>query len=354
MSGYSFKTSCIFALIIALASPLLMAGCANQSLTPDPSLIQIQTPKPIILDVDMGLDDMLAILYLTSHPNVDIRAITVTGTGLAHCDSGVSNAIGLMELNGHKYVPVTCGRETPLAGSHVFPEDWRQDADDAFGVEISHTGKPSPLSAPELIVNIIQSTSDKISIVAVGPLTNIAQALQTTPEIDSKIEAIYIMGGAVKSDGNVGNSGVGIQNKYAEWNIYIDPVAANIVFNSGIPITLIPLDATDDVPATRNFYKTLDKNRNTPSASLAYELLTANLDFIDSGGLQFWDSLAATVFTDQSIVSFEEIQLVVVTDEGPESGRTKPDSKGVNIKVAMSADRNKFESLFLTILDWEN
>ena len=354
MIRYSFKTTRYLVLAIAISTTLLVAGCGSQSLTPDPSLIQIQPPKPIILDVDMGLDDMLAILYLTSHPNVDIRAITVAGTGLAHCDAGVSNALGLVELGDQQDVPVTCGRETPLEGNHAFPTDWRQDADDASGVEILHSGKPSPLSAPELIVNILQSSSDRISIVAVGPLTNIAEALQTTPKIDSKIEAIYIMGGAVKTDGNVGNSGVGIQNEYAEWNIYIDPVAANIVFNSGIPIVLIPLDATEDVPVTRNFYKTLDKNRNTPTASKAYELLTANLDFIDSGGLQFWDTLAATVFTDQSVASFEEIQLVVVADEGSESGRTRPDSNSAMIKVAMSADRNKFESVFLTILNWEN
>lgn len=189
---------------------------------------------------------------------------------------------------------------------------------------------------------------------AVGPLTNIAEALQTAPEIDAKIEAIYIMGGAVKTDGNVGISGVGIQNQYAEWNIYIDPVAANIVFDSGIPIILVSLDATDDVPVTRNFYKTLDKNRNTPSANLAYELLTANLDFIDSGGFQFWDPLAASVFTDQSIVSLEEIRLVVITAEGPESGHTRPDPNGATIKVAMSSDRNKFEPIFLTILNWED
>jgi len=354
MIRYSCKTIRYMTLVIALSTTLLATGCGGQSLTPEPSLIQIETPRPIILDVDMGLDDMLAILYLTSHPNVDIRAITVAGTGLAHCDSGVSNTLGLVELGGQKDIPVTCGRETPMQGNHVFPTDWRRDADDASGVEISHTGKPSPLSAPELIVNILQSASDRISIVAVGPLTNIAEALQTTPEIDSKIEAIYIMGGAVETDGNVGNSGVGIQNEYAEWNIYIDPVAADIVFNSGIPIILIPLDATDDVPVTRNFYKALDKNRSTLSANMAYELLTANLDFIDSGGLQFWDPLAATVFTDQSVVSLEEIQLVVVADEGSESGRTRPDSNGARIKVAMSAERNKFEQVFLTILNWEN
>ena len=160
------------------------------------------------------------------------------------------------------------------------------------------------------------------------------------------------MGGAVESKGNVGNSGVNIQNDYAEWNIYIDPVAANIVFKSGIPIILIPLDATDDVPITRNFYKALEKNRNTPAAKLVYDLLTANLDFVDSGGFQFWDSLTSVTFTDQSIVKFEELNLSVVEEEGPESGHTKQDANGAKIKVAVSADPKKFEPLFLTVLNW--
>ena len=122
----------LFTKIIFLS--VLLIGCGNQSLTPDPSLIQIQTPKPIILDVDMDLDDMLAILYLASHPNVDIRVIIVTGTGIAHCDAGVLNALGLVEMSDQKDVPVTCGREMPLEGDHVFPADWRQRADYAFGV----------------------------------------------------------------------------------------------------------------------------------------------------------------------------------------------------------------------------
>src|SRR4026207_1300664 len=134
MIGYSFKTTRYLALAIAISTTLLVTGCGSPGLTLDPSLIQIQPPKPIILDADMGLDDMLAILYLASHPNVDIRAITVAGTGLAHCNAGVSNALGLVELSGQQDVPVTCGRETPLEGNHAFPTDWRRDADDASGV----------------------------------------------------------------------------------------------------------------------------------------------------------------------------------------------------------------------------
>jgi inosine-uridine nucleoside N-ribohydrolase len=129
------------------------------------------------------------------------------------------------------------------------------------------------------------------------------------------------MGGAVEAEGNVGNSGAGIENEHAEWNIYIDPTAADIVFSSGIPIVLVPLDATRDVPVTRRFYGALEENRGSAPAQVVFDMLTANLDFVDSGGFQFWDTLTAAVFTDASIATFEDVELTVV-EGGTRSGRT--------------------------------
>lgn len=354
MSRYSYKKIYSLTLMIVLITTFLMTGCGSQTLIPDPSLVQIQAPKSVIFDTDMAHEDMFAALFLLSHPNVDVRAITVSGTGESHCGPGIAHALGLVKVSHHKDIPVSCGREMPLQGNHEFPVEWRQAVDNAYGVEISTSGTASKLNASDLIVDIVQGSNEAISIVAVGPLTNIAEALQNSPEIISKIKEIYIMGGAVNVEGNVGNSGVGIENKYAEWNIYIDPVAANIVFKSGIPIILVPLDATKDVPVTRNFYKALDKNRNNSTANLVYDLMTTNLDFVDSGGFQFWDSLTSAIFTDPSFASFEDIQLVVVEGEGPESGRTRSDLNGAKIKVAVGANKNKFEQLFLTILNWKN
>lgn len=354
MIGYPEKAPGTITLALLLGSVLLLAGCGGPSPAPDPSLIQTQTPKPVIYDTDMAHEDMFAALFLLSHPNVDVRAITVTGTGEAHCGPGVENALGLVVLSGHEYIPVACGRETPLAGNHVFPAEWRQDADEAYGVPIPAGGAASDLSAPDLIIDLVQNSDEQVTIVAVGPLTNIAEAFQKAPEISAYIEEIYVMGGAVNVEGNVGNSGVGIQNTYAEWNIYIDPIAANMVFNSGIPIILVPLDATRDVPVTRNFHRALDNNRNTPMANLVFDMLTANLNFVDSGGFQFWDTLTAAIFTDESIATFEEFHLNVVEEDGTESGYTKPDPNGPAIKVATNADREMFERLLLTVLNWED
>lgn len=340
-------------LFIVILLCFLLGGCA-QAPAPDPGLIHVQTPEPVIFDTDMAHEDMIAALFLLSHPNVDLKAITVTGTGEAHCGPGVANALGLVKVSGHNEIPITCGRETPLAGSHEFPAAWRQSADDAYGVDIPEGGEPSELDAGALIVDTVQNSDEPVTIVAVGPLTNIAEAIQIDHSIISNIKGIFIMGGAVNVDGNVGNSGVDIDNKYAEWNIYIDPVAANIVFDSGAPITLVPLDATRDVPVTQKFYTALGNNLDKPSAKLTHEILTANLDFVDSGGFQFWDTLTSGVFTDESLADFEEMHLSVVEEEGPESGYTKPDPFGPTVRVATGADRVKFEGLILTILNWEN
>ena len=115
----------------------------------------------------------------------------------------------------------------------------------------------------------------------------------------------------------------------------------------------MPLDATRHVPVTRDFHRALGDHQDTPAAKLVHEMLTANLGFVDSGGFQFWDSLTAAIFTDPSLASFEEVALEVVEEEGPESGRTKPAPDGSTIRVAMNANRETFEQILITVLNWK-
>ncbi len=108
----------IHLLIIAgLLISLLITSCSIVEPTPTP----IPDPIPVIIDTDMALDDWLAILYLLNHPEVIVKAITVTGAGEAHCGPGVSNALKLISLTENNNIPVACGRETPLAGEHTLP-----------------------------------------------------------------------------------------------------------------------------------------------------------------------------------------------------------------------------------------
>jgi pyrimidine-specific ribonucleoside hydrolase len=203
-------------------------------------------------------------------------------------------------------------------------------------------------SALELITSVIESSPEPITIFAVGPLTNIAELLEQNPALTENIGAIYIMGGAIDAPGNVG-----IDDPVAEWNIYIDPSAANIVLRSGAPVTLIPLDATQYVPVTRGFYGQLGMIKQTPEASFVYDMLGANLGFIDSGGFQFWDSLTAAIVTDASLATFETRNILVEEAEGVESGVIRTTEDGVAVRVAVMADRGRFELLFLATLNYE-
>ena len=119
-----------------------------------------------------------------------------------------------------------------------------------------------------------------------GPLTNVGEALEAAPGLVMNIEMITVMGGAVQVAGNVGASS-NIENEGAEWNIYVDPRAAAVVFSSGAPVTLVPLDATNYVPLTMDFYKRLERDRTTSVAEFVYRVLAAREENVRSGRYYF-------------------------------------------------------------------
>lgn len=278
---------------------------------------------------------------------------TVTGAGEAHCGPGVRHALGLVALSGQSGIPAACGRERPLQGSHAFPDGRRESVDGLLVLTLPAGEDPdSSLTAVELLASVIGSSLDKVTLLTLGPLTNIAEAFEENPSLVEDIDMIYIMGGAVNARGNVGASGVGIDNDAAEWNIYVDPIAANIVLQSGAPITLVSLDATNRVPVTAKFYKRLAGDHTTPEATFAFDVLTRQKEFIDSGGYDFWDPLAAAILTDESLATFQNQGLCVVEAEGPESGNTEVGEGGPQVRVALSADAGRFEQIFLEVLNF--
>ena len=307
--------------------------------------------RPVVIDTDMAADDWLAILYLLRRPDLDVRAIAVVGTGEAHCGPGVRNALDLAALAGRPEVPVACGRQTPLAGSHHFPTSWRKRVDSLLGLSLPRNPNP-PVegSAVELLTRVIQESSRPVDLIALGPLTNVAEALVADPSLVDKLAMITIMGGAIDEAGNVGPSS-DIPNTVAEWNIYVDPQAAAMVLGSGVPITLVPLDATKFVPVTAGFYKVLRGRRDTPAAEFAYRVLTQKEGDIRNGGYCFWDPLTAAVVTDETLGVFQEMALAVIEAEGPQSGRTLVSSSGHTVRVAIGADPARFETLFLDTLN---
>ena len=321
------------------------------ALKPGVAPIRAADALPLIIDTDMAADDWMAILYLLQRADVDVRAITVVGTGETHCRPGVRNALNLAALAGRAELPVACGRETPLGGGHEFPMAWRERVDNLLELRLpTNVNTPPAESAVELIARLARESSRRVHLLALGPLTNVAEALMADPALANKLEMITIMGGAVNAPGNT-RAALDGGNEWAEWNIYADPRAAALVLASGAPITLVPLDATQYAPATLDFYMRLERARKTPSAEFVYRVLAQKESDVRAGGYYFWDALAAAIVTDASLATYQTLPLAVVDQEGPQSGRAMVSDGDHTVRVATGADQARFEALFLDTLN---
>ncbi|QRK04851.1 nucleoside hydrolase [Archangium violaceum] len=329
----------------ALLLCLTLAACRPPETTPD-------RRTPVVIDTDMGSDDAMAILFLLRRPDVEVKALTVTGAGLAHCEQGVRNALRLLALANHADIPVACGRETPLRGTHAFPEPWREQADTLNGIPLPEPRtSASGSTAVQVLTSVLEGSQRKVTVLALGNLTNVAEALQAKPSLAERVERLYLMGGAVTVPGNIGDSpGVNPPNPHGEWNIYVDPYAAARVFEA-IPVTLVPLDATNHVQVTEAFIQRLDADRQTPEAEFVYRLLSSDMDYVRGGTFFFWDPLAAAALAVEGIVTFEQKTVRVIEEEGADSGRTQESETGHPVWVGVSADRQKFEAAFLDTLN---
>jgi inosine-uridine nucleoside N-ribohydrolase len=244
-------------------------------------------------------------------------------------------------------VPVSCWRDTPLVGDNPVPAEYRTNLDAVAALNLPEGGQPSDQDAVALFTATVQASAEKVTVLAIGPLTNIAQAFNNTPSLVDNIETIYIMGGAV----DVPGSSVSETNTAAEWNIYCDPLAARTVFESGVPITLIPLDATNDVPVTMDFVHQLEADQHTPEAEFIYTVLSNSADFIQSGGYYFWDPLAAGIMANPGLATLTQRDVTVIDMPGAEYGRTKPVGNGSRIQVATKPDGAAFIQYFLSTLN---
>lgn len=304
---------------------------------------------PVVIDTDLAMDSVMAVLYLLGRSELDVRALTVSGTGEVHCDPGVGIAAGLAALAGHPGIPVACGQEEPLAGDNAFPISWRQAADDAWGMELPEGLPPSALAAPELLVSVIAASPEPMVVFTDGPLTNLAAALRLDPGIVGKVAAAFVMGGAVDVPGNTP------RNPQAEYNLWVDPVAAAEVLASGMPITLVPLDATRQVPLEALHLQVLQGHQATQVGAAVVTMLEANAGFLASGESFFWDQLAASLLVDESLAGFETMRLAVVTEGGrSEVGQTVRSDDGVEVRVAVTVEVERFEREFLSALAGED
>lgn len=306
-----------------------------------------QDARPVIIDTDMALDDAMAVLYILNDPAFSVQAITVTGTGLCYCDAGTHIALGLVELAEHDPVPVSCWREDPLVGDNGFPDAWRTDMAAAAGMGLTVSIEPADQNAVKILSTTIAGSAVPIEVLALGPLTNVGATLEADPTLVDNIAMITVMGGTV----DVAGSGIDEENKTAEWNMYGDPHAARLVVESGAPVTLVPLDATNEAPVTPKFLDMLAEQKASPEAEFIYEGLLASIESIENGGYFFWDPLAAAVLTNPELVTLEMRDITIIDTPGPEHGRTKPVGNGSEVLVATAPDSAAVEQLFIDVIN---
>lgn len=297
--------------------------------------------KTIIFDNDAANDDIIALIYLTSHPAIKLAAITIAGTGEAHGDLGAKNMADVCFMLNIPATPIAFGTDQPLSSAgKPFPDFIRTMMDNTLANKnIPHHPNPNISdSAVELIKQTLNASPEPVTILCTGPLTNIAAFIQANPDQLEKIEKIVIMGGAINVEGNIQALDPQSTNQVAEWNIYADPAAASLVFGSGIPITLVPLDATNQVPITQAFYDALSL-ATQPGLNLAYLLLK---DIVDEFGMDLflknfylWDPLAAMICLNPALAITEH--MTVTVDQ--ETAGIKPvpanETNVASIQVAM-------------------
>jgi purine nucleosidase len=298
--------------------------------------------KPVILDVDTGIDDALAIAYALNSPEIELIGLT-TCFGNGPIANTTRNTLVVLEQLG-KRVPVYSGADKPLSRTpkklptHIHGEDGLGNrVDKAPVMEAESEG------AVDYIINQVKQRPHEITIIAVGPLTNLALAVQKEPEIVSLVKEVVIMGGAVFVRGNT--------TPYSEANVYADPHAAECVFSSGLPVTVVGLDVTMRTllpNAVLADWRATNKEDSHFFADMTSFYMQAYETFHPGiGGCALHDPLAVGVVIDPSFVKKETWNVKVVL-EGKEMGRTVALAAGEpKIQVCTQVEADRFLNHFL-------
>ena len=221
--------------------------------------MQENRKRGIIIDCDPGHDDAMAILWALASSNLEIKAVT-TVAGNQTIEKVTNNAIRVLTKAKQLHIPVAVGAKEPLIRKLVIGGELVHGESGLEGPVLPENGfAPVEISALRLMEKILEESEEKLTLVGIGPLTNIAQLLITRPELKQKIEEIYIMGG-----GTIGN-----WTPAAEYNIFADPEAAKVVFNSELPIVMAGLDVTQKAYITREENEILRAQGNEMSIFVA-------------------------------------------------------------------------------------
>ena len=308
-----------------------------------------ERPIPLIIDSDPGLDDALAIGLAVARPEIDLLAVTTVGgnADVRHC---TTNALRLLHLYGAGDVPVAEGAASAIFGDVVRATEIHGEAGIGSTVLPDGPAGVRPEGAVELIAAILRSHPEPVAIAPIGPLTNIALLLRLHPALAARISHLCIMGGSI-GDGNATVS--------AEFNIYADPEAAAIVFESGIPITMMGLDVTHQAvlyPPSSVRLRELGTQSGAVASELADFALQREGQWYGTPRMSVHDAVAVAHLAIPDLVEVADYNVRVDTGSGPARGRTVCDGllrrverQGLapNAQVGITIDRDRFEDLLV-------
>ncbi|GIK42726.1 MAG: nucleoside hydrolase [Chloroflexota bacterium] len=302
--------------------------------------------KRVILDTDPGIDDALAILLALASPEINLEALTVV---MGNCSTaqGVSNALSVLELAGAGDISVAPGLDRPLLQPLLTAPETHGQTGLGYAQLPPPRHSPAGQHAVDLLIERVMAAPGEITVVAIGPLTNLALAIRREPALLQAIHEVIIMGGALRHEGNT--------TPLAEFNVYVDPHAAHIIYHSGLPLTLVPLDVTYQCILTQADVERL-LAFDSPITRFVAEATRFYMEFHDEyqgiQGCVINDPLALALTFAPDLVETRPLHVTVDLYSELSLGKTMADfydmwSKPPNMQVALKVQARRFIELFL-------
>ena len=302
--------------------------------------------KRILMDTDPGIDDSLAILLALASPEILLEGLSVVH-GNCSADQGVTNALSILELAHAGHIPVARGCELPFVQPSLLAPETHGNNGLGYARLPKPIARPAAGHAVDFLIDKIISAPGEYTIVAIGPLTNLAMAMRKEPRIIPAIKEIVSMGAAVRHQGNV--------TPLAEFNVFVDPHAAHVVYHSGVPLTLVPLDVTYQCvlsPADVARLLKLDSAIAHFIADATRFYMEFHQEYQRISGCVINDPLALALTFAPDLCDYEDHFVDVDIQGGVSMGKTFADfykmtGKAPNMRVALGIRGRDFMELFL-------
>lgn len=301
--------------------------------------------RKVYFNHDGGVDDLVSLYLLLKMEDVELVGVSVID-GDCYIQPAVSASRKIIEKFGSeqdKKIKIAYSNSRAV---NPFPKDWRMHAFTVDALPILNEIKPltveeSKLKAHEDIIKVLKESNEKIDLVFVGPLTDLARALEIDSSIEEKIGKLYWMGGTFLENGNVEEPE---HDGSAEWNVYWDPFAAKRVWDSNIKIELVALESTNMVPLTlevRDMWASQRKYEGIDFIGQSYALVPPLTHFVTNSTYFLWDVLTTASFGKENLVKRKIVNSDVVV-EGPSQGKTIEVENGRPVDLVYHVDKDKF------------